>query len=238
MLKFTGVGSAFNTALGNTNAFIRKNDSLLLIDCGGTVFERLIKYKILEGIKNLYILITHTHPDHIGSLGDTVFYSYYILKIKPFVIHPDKETLSQILSSMGVSEEIYEFIDSTNYCIEDKTLGKVKLEFLPVSHVENIPAYGIEINYDGQCFFYSGDANDINKHILDGLENGRIKRIYQDTCGADYPGNNHLSQKRLLEIIKPSLRNKVYCIHQDAYFDSDLAIRSGFNIVDEIEDLV
>jgi hypothetical protein len=35
MLKFSGIGSAFNPALGNSNAYIRNNTSLLLIDCGG-----------------------------------------------------------------------------------------------------------------------------------------------------------------------------------------------------------
>jgi len=32
MLNFIGIGSAFNTKLGNTSAFIRKQGSMLLID--------------------------------------------------------------------------------------------------------------------------------------------------------------------------------------------------------------
>ena len=34
MLKFIGMGSAFNTGLGNTSAYIKKEDRMLLIDCG------------------------------------------------------------------------------------------------------------------------------------------------------------------------------------------------------------
>lgn len=37
MLNFVGVGSAFNTVLGNTSAcWMRKDNRLMLIDCGGS----------------------------------------------------------------------------------------------------------------------------------------------------------------------------------------------------------
>ena len=106
MINFIGMGSAFNTELGNTSAFVKKNDSLILIDCGGTVFHKLQKLNMLDGLKNLYILITHTHPDHVGSLGDVIFYSYYILKHKPTIFFPQKELIESFLTSIGVSAEM------------------------------------------------------------------------------------------------------------------------------------
>jgi hypothetical protein len=47
-LKFIGTGSAFNTNLGNTSAYIKYDNDLLLIDCGESIFERLIKNDILN----------------------------------------------------------------------------------------------------------------------------------------------------------------------------------------------
>ena len=41
MLKFIGTGSAFNQDLGNTSAYIKDGETLLLIDCGETVFQRI-----------------------------------------------------------------------------------------------------------------------------------------------------------------------------------------------------
>lgn len=73
MLKFIGIGSAFNTDLGNTSAYIKKEDRMLLIDCGGTVFHELQKQKLLEGVNQIYMIITHTHPDHVGSVGEVIF---------------------------------------------------------------------------------------------------------------------------------------------------------------------
>ena len=54
MLNFIGVGSAFNTELGNNSAFIKKQNSLILVDCGGTVFHKLQELNILDGLENLY----------------------------------------------------------------------------------------------------------------------------------------------------------------------------------------
>lgn len=82
-LKFLGTGSAFNTKLGNTSAYLLNNDksAMLLFDCGETVFSKL--KPILEKNKNISeftICITHSHSDHIGSLPTLLYYLYYMYK--------------------------------------------------------------------------------------------------------------------------------------------------------------
>lgn len=82
-LKFLGTGSAFNTKLGNTSAYLMNNDksAILLFDCGETVFSKL--KPILEKNKNISeftICITHSHSDHIGSLPTLLYYLYYMYK--------------------------------------------------------------------------------------------------------------------------------------------------------------
>lgn len=54
-LNFLGNGSCFNTAFGNNSAYHidKEKQSLLLIDCGESIFERIIKQKILEGIRDI-----------------------------------------------------------------------------------------------------------------------------------------------------------------------------------------
>lgn len=69
MLKFIGTGSAFNTELGTTSAYIKNEDILLLIDCGETTFARIMELKLLEDVKKAYIMITHMHSDHIAGLA-------------------------------------------------------------------------------------------------------------------------------------------------------------------------
>ena len=42
-LTFVGRGATFNPAERNTAAYVREKNRLFLIDCGETVFERLIE---------------------------------------------------------------------------------------------------------------------------------------------------------------------------------------------------
>lgn len=231
-LKFLGIGSPFNTDLGNTSAFLKNNSSLFLIDCGGTVFHRLQELSLLEGLENLYIVITHTHPDHVGSLGETIFYSYYILKNKPNIFFPNKELIGRFLDGIGVTAEMYNINSLDGVEFNDSQLGEVSIEFSPVSHVDTIPSYGFIMKLNDRMFYYSGDSNNLNNKILDKLKNGQIYRIYQDTCGLDYEGNSHLALKKLCEIVPKEFRSKVYCIHIDKHITEKEIKDNGFNVVE------
>lgn len=232
MLNFIGIGSAFNTKLGNTSAFIRENDSMLLIDCGGTVFHRLMELKLLNDLKQLYIVITHTHPDHVGSLGEVIFYSYFILRHRPTVIFPNKEVLENFLAYIGVSKEMYLFESGYRVTVSDEHLGQLSIEFMPVTHVETIPAYGFLMIQKGRSLYYSGDANGISAEIITKFRNGKIDKVYQDTCGLDYEGNSHMSLRKLSEAVSPEFRDKVYCIHLDKHISQREAVDLGFNVVE------
>ena len=39
ILRFLGRGAAFNPALGNTSAYVREGERLLLLDCGESVLS-------------------------------------------------------------------------------------------------------------------------------------------------------------------------------------------------------
>jgi ribonuclease BN (tRNA processing enzyme) len=226
MLDFLGLGSAFNTDLGNTSAYIKKNTSLLLIDCGSTVFSKLHRIGLLDGVSDIYVIITHTHADHIGSLSDLIFYSQYILNQRPTLFFPYRELLDTILRCMGVKSEFYNIIDTNKALIENNDL-KLEVSFFAASHVDTIPSYGFLLKTDSCTIFYSGDSNDISSFVLKS----------HDTCGIDYYGNPHLSLERLESYIKPELRHKVYCMHIDSQFDKEKAKSLGFNIVECIHQL-
>lgn len=227
MLNFLGVGSAFNTKVGNTSAFIRRHDSMVLIDCGGTVFHRLMELKLLEGLKQLDIIITHTHPDHVGSLGEVIFYAHYALKIKPRVYFPDGQLMTKFFECIGVESCMVELI-SDSEAVLSTAFGDFSVSFLRVPHLQAIPAYGFVLEGDGSRIYYSGDSNDIPKGVVEMLVDGELSCIYQDTCGLDYDGNAHLSLRKLQEIIPEGLRDKVVCIHHDSFLDIEKVKELGF----------
>ena len=87
MLNFFGKGSAF--ADDNTCAYFVDDNDMVLIDFS---LEAFPKFRRLEfsGVKTIYILVTHTHGDHISGIGTLIHYAYYILKLPVVVVAPSK----------------------------------------------------------------------------------------------------------------------------------------------------
>lgn len=241
MLNFIGCGSAFNTALGNNSAFIKEGNILFMIDCGSANFDRIRRSDLLEGVEEIVVLMTHTHPDHVGSLGDLIFYSKYKMgkmgAIATTVYAPYDMKISKVLEGMGVGRDAYRLIqfDSANEYPPGFKKGDFHIQFsvVPTRHVSALQCYGYLISYKNQTIYYSGDSNFISPYIATMHEQGKIDYFYQDTCIADYPGNVHLSLKSLSGIIKAN-RGSVYCMHLDEGFDTIEAERLGFNVVQPI----
>lgn len=240
MFEFIGTGSAFNTELGNNGAFIKSGKSLFMIDCGSATFERIQRTSLLEGVEEIYILMTHTHPDHVGSLGDLIFFSYYMMgnvaERNLTVLAPKDLNIAVTLSMMGVEEDTYILSE-----IDDSSVNVIEsfgLYFMPMKtqHVKELNCYGYFFVKDGIKAYYSGDANIIPQTTLLMFHNGTIHYLYQDTCGADYENNVHLSLRELNELIDDNkdLRSRVYCMHLDNSFDEIEAISMGFNVVKAI----
>lgn len=229
-IKFLGIGSAFNTKLCSNSCYIKENDSLILIDCGGTVFEKLQKLNILDGIKNLHIIITHTHPDHVGSLGDLIFYAHFYLHIKANIYFPENSLMCSFLSNIGVESNLYYLNSLIESDINDPNFSNVHIEFIHVPHVDTIPSYGFIIKINEKSIYYSGDSSDISEEIINKLKNQEIQRVYQDTCGLDYDGNAHTSIRKLKERVPQELRYRVYCMHLDKSITTEEIEDSGFNV--------
>lgn len=233
MLRFLGIGSAFNTELGNNSAYIKEGQSMLLVDCGGTIFHTIQKKRLLEELRDLTIIITHTHPDHVGSLGEVIFYCYYILKMRPVIIFPNATLIEAYLEVTGVTKEMYVLQSEASVEFNKNPLGIQKIEWHEHNHVDTIPAYGFIMYTEKLNFYYSGDSNELPKCIIDKLEAGKINRIYQDTCGLEYENNAHLFLGELSKLIKPIFREQVYCMHLDKHINIEEIKRLGFSKVEK-----
>lgn len=222
-LKFIGRGSAFNTEAGNTSAYYKSNGHMLLIDCGETVFAKIIELNLLEDVKEIDVLITHLHSDHIGSLSTLIYYCKYKLNIPVGIYYPTNE-LDTLLKAMGHTDKDYLYLNPETSCIYN-------IEFLPrtVKHIDDKACYGYQIAIDEIDIWYSGDCSEF---AWEPEELELFDEIYQDTCLADYDGNVHLSLRKLCEEVPEKYRHKVYCMHLDNNFALVCqALKAGFRVV-------
>lgn len=233
MLTFIGCGSAFHTDLGNNGAFFKAADNdLFMIDCGSATFHRLVDYQVLNKVTHISVLITHLHPDHIGSLGDLIFYSYFKMaptfKAKLTVLAPEDVLVEakSLMRKMGVEDQQVNWLEID----EGGNFGPYDVTPVRVSHADQLNCYGYEFKSKNEYIYYSGDANQIPQAILRKLINNEYDLFFQDTSWADYPGNVHMSLRELTEMVPNDARTTVCCMHLDNGFDLAEAKARGFQV--------
>lgn len=240
MLNFVGIGSAFNTKLGNNNAFIKKEDELFLIDCGSTNFSRLVQFGLLKDVKKITVLQTHLHADHVGSLGDLVGYAFHVMEpkqeVKVTLLTPTALTadVKAILAKEGVPESQYTSVEIEGEYVAQDLLGITSIKPFVVQHVPHLKCFAYLMQIDGKTVYYSGDCNMVPEEILTGLLAGKIDVFYQDTSKVDMDGNVHLSLRKLTELIPNELRHKVVCMHLDEGFCREEAADLGFKVAEHV----
>lgn len=233
-LQFSGRGSAFNPKEGNNSAHFIENNQLFLIDCGESVFETLIKNDLLNNIDTINLMITHTHSDHIGSIGSLVMYSYFTLK-KPLniIIKEDIKHLpniQNILNGFGCTPAMYNYVNEKLYDNKFKSFGNIR--YIETSHCDELNCYGILFATPNGLVYYSGDTREINT-IKSLITSGqKIDKLYIDTTTANFPCNVHLYIGILQEQIPEEFKNKIYCMHINDDECIEEAKKLGFNVVE------
>lgn len=77
-----GTGSAFTTKYGQTNLLVVKGNTHILIDIGMTA-PYMLKQLGIESWQIKNVIISHSHPDHIGGLADLALRHRYIIPFLP-----------------------------------------------------------------------------------------------------------------------------------------------------------
>lgn len=234
-LHFTGRGAMLNPSEGNTAAYFEDDQNFFLIDCGEDVAKKLIEMETLNQKKNYYLFITHTHSDHIGSLGTLIQYLYYEKGQKLNIVfgssmHYSKEIFA-ILQAMGITKETYNIINIRN--LDNRSPLFSKADYVESNHGAT-PLKSCSIKFDtpqGNVLYTSDIADP--RVITDFLANNfpdTIDKIYVDTSLTTSPV--HISLETLKRIIPIGLRHKVYCMHINHPALIEEIPKWGFNLVD------
>lgn len=221
-LDFLGRGSAFNPLFGNTCAYWKEHDTIFLLDCGETVFDALYRREDLEQIETVYVILTHMHADHVGSLGTLISYFYCVKQKHIHIVHPNCRIL-ELLKLMGVPEQGYIYHE---HMPEDI----LQAEAIKVKHAQDMECYGYILKDQEECLYYSGDSAELPDEILKRFLKGEIERIYHDTSTHDSPNPSHCYYGKLEQLIPQHERHRVYCMHLDSDCEG-LLKEKGFQVV-------
>lgn len=231
---------------GNTSAFLKSDDgkNMMLIDCGEKVFSDLKKYRLLDGVENIHLYLTHLHPDHAGSLGTLIYYMYYMVKpmFQPKVfLHLPVDNSDKVIKYLNLSGVIYDthyvFVPEPESAAQmfpnqRTSIGNIdRVLFVPQKHDKTLQCYGLLLYLsDDSMIYYSADASDISSVIINRIVTGKIREAYIDVSTFDYEDNIHLSHLKLKKIIDESLSehtDKIFCMHLDDNWTPELTKSLG-----------
>ena len=223
-LTFLGIGSAFCPELGNTSAYFWKKDTLYLLDCGSLVYAALEQRGILARAGRIIVLLTHTHADHVGSLGTLISYCKHVRPLSVDIVHPENG-IEQLLRLNGITSEQYRLFTGMTY--EDEN---IRVRFFPVPHTKSINAYGMLLTDGQETVYYSGDAGDVPPEVWEAFLARGVTRVYQDVSLTGKRGGGHGEYAWVAENCPPVLRPYFYPIHLDQACRAQ-AMTDGFGVI-------
>jgi ribonuclease BN (tRNA processing enzyme) len=233
-LLFLGRGAGFNPNEGSTSAYFITNDEMFLIDSGESIFRTLLNLKLLNSVTALNLLITHTHSDHVGSLGSLVLYAYAVKKIPVNIIIDENmqylPNIRTLLTIYGITEKMYRFVDASE--LEGKYRLFDKVCYVKTVHCDELESCGILFETKQGIVFYSGDMNE-TAPLVDLFNSGcKVDKVYIDSNNDRKPNLHHISIHQVNDIVTPELRPKIYCMHLPTNPDCESEARAyGFNVI-------
>lgn len=179
-IKFLGTGGAFDYEYGNSAAWIEMHGVNILLDCGYAIYPKLRDTGLIDQID--YILITHCHDDHIGSLSSVLLHQLFF--------NDTPRTVKVLVpnESFGVHLDRYlRFaIPRVEKYVHFAPLSEVKgIKAIDTFglHVRGMPSFAYLFEDEQDIILYSGDLGEagiVFQHARPYLSDKRSMRIFHD----------------------------------------------------------
>lgn len=179
-IKFLGTGGAFDYEYGNSAAWIKMHGKNILVDCGYSVYPRLREAGLMDQLD--YILITHCHDDHVGSLCSVLLHQqfFYDQPRTVRVLLPNDEFgayLDRYIRFAIPRAEKY-----VNYAPLEEVPGIKAIDTFGL-HVRDMPSFGYLFEDESDIVLFSGDLGEagiIFDHARPYLQDNRQMRIFHE----------------------------------------------------------
>lgn len=218
-LQFIGIGGAFNNELGCNSSYIKEGNKILFIDFGMDVYDKVIRYNLLDDVENVYIAVTHMHGDHIGGLFTFIDYCYFYKKIVVRILNNSSTFTNKLVSLLdltGIRSDKFTIISCFELDFD------FKLKFLKTSHVESLECYSLMFEKGEKKVLYTSDTNDID-FVVEKVNDTSYSAIY---CEVGENSPVHIEYEQLLKLNK----DKLVLMHFQSMDLYNRAIKDGFKV--------
>lgn len=188
-IKFLGTGGAFDIAQGNSAAIVNWQGKKILLDCGYTVYTRLRELNLVDALD--YVLITHLHDDHVGSLSTLLYHRHFITNNPLTLLYPDdafRDVLCKYLA--------YPMQNAENYCTLEVLASLAGTDYVDTYglHVPEMYTYAYLFGEGEDGIVFSGDLGDGNFlfKYLDQMPDCPTT-VFHDTCFRNTRAHAHYS---------------------------------------------
>jgi len=152
-IKFLGTGGAFEPAYYNAAAILKLREKSILIDAGFTVYPRLVQLNLLFSFD--YILLTHLHNDHCGSLANILLHRhFYGNGRKPIILYQTEAFKAEMQEFLRI-----QLIEPEKYAdfVACATLSGLTILDTFGKHSEGFQSYSLIWEEADKRLVYSGD---------------------------------------------------------------------------------
>ena len=164
-IKFIGTGGAFEPTYYNAAAILQFQEKSILIDAGFTVYPRLVQLNLLFSFD--YILLTHLHNDHCGSLANILLHQhFYGNGSKPTILYQTEAFKAEIQEFLKI--QLKEPETYADFIACDTVVGLTILDTFG-KHSAGFQSYSFIWEEAEKRLVYSGDlrqADFLFAHLL------------------------------------------------------------------------
>lgn len=214
MLKFFGISNGLSKRHSTSAFFVYKNN-LIIIDCSMDTCRELMDFN-LDKYKDIYVIVTHTHSDHVGGIGMLAAYLGWNKQKYLNIIMPNKNMVDLFNYYLVEIEGSH----PSHYKIGVASDFKLDFEIEPIetshTYLLNGKCFGWNIKVNDNYIIYTGDTNTIEPFVsyirLALLQNQNVY-LYTDISSVNNGAHLFIDDNisKLINISKKGV--KVFLMH-------------------------